>query len=147
MDVGFILFSPAIVLLVGFRAPLFMLGICLVAIAAGFAIAYNIRHYEPIEGEGDRPDRLETVAEWSLLGASMVNIAYYTMILMALVQLPFGWDSVNGRTVMGAALLAVLVIIGMRGGMDQIGRFGPLLPGIRRPHHRKNVVAFHQFIQ
>ena len=64
---------------------------------AGFAIAYNIRHYEPIEGEGGRPDRLETVAEWSLLGASMVNIAYYTMILVALVQLPFGWDSVNGR--------------------------------------------------
>ena len=124
MDVGFILFSPAIVLLVGFRAPFFMLGICLVAIAAGFAIAYNIRHYEPIEGEGGRPDRLETVAEWSLLGASMVNIAYYTMILMALVQLPFGWDSVNGRTVMGAALLAVLVVIGMRGGMDFLNDLG-----------------------
>ena len=56
MDVGFILFSPAIVLLVGWRAPFFMLGICLVAIAAGFAIAYNIRHYEPIEGQGGRPD-------------------------------------------------------------------------------------------
>ena len=68
MDVGFILFSPAIVLLVGFRAPFFMLGICLVAIAAGFAMAYNIRHYEPIEGEGGRPVRIERVAEWSLLG-------------------------------------------------------------------------------
>ena len=61
MDVGFILFAPAVVLLVGVRAPLFMLGICLVAIAAGFAIAYNIRHYEPIAGEGGTPDRIESI--------------------------------------------------------------------------------------
>ena len=54
MDVGFIIMSPAIVLLAGYAAPLVMLGICLVAIAAGFAIAYNIRHYEPIEGTDDR---------------------------------------------------------------------------------------------
>ena len=46
-----------------------------VAIAAGFAMAYNIRHYEPIEGEGGRPDRLEGVSQWALLGASMVNIS------------------------------------------------------------------------
>jgi magnesium-transporting ATPase (P-type) len=124
MDVGFILFSPAIVLLVGFRAPFFMLGICLVAIAAGLAIAYNIRNYEPVEGEGGRPDRLERISEWSLLGASMVNIAYYTMILMMLIQLPFDWDSVNGRTVMGIGLLAVLVVIGMSGGMDWLNQVG-----------------------
>jgi hypothetical protein len=124
MDVGFILFSPAIVLLLGFRAPFFMLGICLVAIAAGFAIAYNIRHYEPIEGEGGRPDRLERIAYWSLLGASMVNIAYYTTILMALIQLPLGWNSVTGRTVMGVALLAVLIVIGMSGGMDWLNQMG-----------------------
>ena len=124
MDVGFILFSPAIVLLVGFRAPFFMLGICLVAIAAGLAIAYNIRNYEPVEGEGGRPDRLERISEWSLLGASMVNIAYYTMILMMLIQLPLDWDSVNGRTVMGISLLAVLVVIGMSGGMDWLNQAG-----------------------
>jgi hypothetical protein len=124
MDVGFILFAPAIVLLVGFRAPFFMLGICLVAIAAGLAIAYNIRHYEPIEGEGGHPDRIEIIAEWSLLGASMVNIAYYTMILVTLVQLPFDWNSVNGRTVMGVALLAVLVILGLGGGMDFLNKMG-----------------------
>jgi hypothetical protein len=124
MDVGFILFAPAIVLLAGFRAPFFMLGICLVAIAAGFAMAYNIRHYEPIEGEGGRPDRLERVSEWSLLGASMVNIAYYTMILMALIQLPFDWNSVSGRTVMGVTLLAVLVVVGMKGGMDWLNQLG-----------------------
>jgi hypothetical protein len=54
----------------------------------------------------------------------MVNIAYYTMILMMLIQLPFDWDSVNGRTVMGIALLAVLVVIGMSGGMDWLNQVG-----------------------
>ena len=124
MDVGFILFAPAIVLLVGFRAPFFMLGICLVAIAAGFAVAYNIRHYEPIEGQDGRSDRIETVAQWSLLAASMVNIAYYTIVLMALIQLPFDAGSANGRTVMGVALLGVLIVVGMRGGMDWLNRLG-----------------------
>ena len=124
MDVGFILFAPAIVLLVGFRAPFFMFGICLVAIAAGLAIGYNIRHYEPIEGEGGRPDRLEIISQWSLLGASVVNIAYYTMVLVTLAQLPFDWNSVDGRTIISVTLLAVLVVIGMSGGMDWLNNAG-----------------------
>ncbi len=124
MDVGFILFSPAIVLLVGFRAPFFMLGICLVAIAAGFAMAYNIRHYEPIEGEGGRPDRLEAVSQWALLGASMVNIAYYTMLLIALVLLPFDANSPDRRSVIGAVLLVVVIGIGLAGGMDWLNEQG-----------------------
>jgi hypothetical protein len=124
MDVGFILFSPAIVLLVGGTAPVFMLAICLVAIAAGFAMAYNIRHYEPIAGEGGVPDRIEAVAEWSLLGASVVNIAYYTIILMALLLLPFDANSSNRRAVMGLALLGVLIVVGMRGGMSWLNQLG-----------------------
>ena len=124
MDVGFILFTPAIVLLVGFRAPFFMLGICLVAFAAGFAIAYNIRHYEPVEGDGGTPDRIEAIAEWSLLGASVVNIAYYTIVLVTLVQLLFDANSTNGRTVMGVGLLAVLIMVGVGGGMDWLNRLG-----------------------
>ena len=69
MDVGFIIMSPAIVLLAGFAAPLVMLGVCLIAIAAGFAIAYNIRHFEPIEGSADPLNRVERTAQWALLGA------------------------------------------------------------------------------
>jgi hypothetical protein len=124
MDVGFILFAPSIVLLAGFRAPFFMLGICLVAIAAGFAMAYNIRHYEPIADEGGRPHRIEMTAQWALLGASMVNIAYYTLVLMALILLPFDVDNPNVRTVMGVALLGTLIVVGMRGGMDWLNKTG-----------------------
>jgi hypothetical protein len=54
MDVGFLMMTPIIVVLVGFDAPLFMLAICGVAMAAGFAISYNIRNFEPIEDGSDR---------------------------------------------------------------------------------------------
>ena len=124
MDVGFILFSPAIVLLVGVRAPFFMLGICLVAVAAGFAMAYDIRHYEPIHGQGGVPDRIETISEWSLLGASMVNISYYTIVLMALVLLPFDANSPDRRSLLGVLLLSALIVIGMRGGMNKLNQVG-----------------------
>ena len=124
MDVGFILFAPAIVLLVGDRAPFFMLAICLVAVAAGFAIAYNIRHYEPIAGKGGVPDRIEMISEWSLLGASVVNIAYYTIVLMALVLLPFEANSPDRRSLLGVLLLGTLIVIGMRGGMSRLNDVG-----------------------
>lgn len=76
MDVGFIILSPVIVVLVGYEAPIFMLAICLMAIITGFAIAYNIRHYEPLIGTPDRIHRIETWARWALFGASIVNIGY-----------------------------------------------------------------------
>ena len=124
MDVGFILFSPAIVLLVGFRAPFFMFGICLAAICAGFVIAYNIRNYEPIEGAGGAPDRISTIAQWSLLSASVVNIAYYTLVLVTLVLLPVELYTDDRRTVVGVLLLGTLVVVGMRGGMDWLNQLG-----------------------
>lgn len=122
MDVGFILFGPAIVLLAGFRAPLFMLGICLVAIAAGAAMAYNIRHYEPIAGQQRGPDRIEEISEWALLAASMVNIAYYTIVLMALVLFPFNANNPERRSALGAGMLLVIVVIGASGGMGWLNR-------------------------
>ena len=58
------------------------------AIAAGFAIDCNIRHYEPLADSDDPVTRVERAAQWALLGASIVNIAYYTLLLMALFLLP-----------------------------------------------------------
>ncbi|MDX2381444.1 MAG: hypothetical protein QNM02_16995 [Acidimicrobiia bacterium] len=126
MDVGFIIMSPAIVLLAGFSAPLVMLGVCLVAIAAGFAIAYNIRHYEPIAGTDDPLNRVERTAQWALLGASVINIAYYTLLLMALFLLPFGIEEVtSGRqAVMGTIYLGAIAIVGYFGGMAWLNRKG-----------------------
>jgi hypothetical protein len=50
---GFIVFSPIVILLFGFGAPLAMLALCLLAILTGFAISYNINNYEPLIGKPD----------------------------------------------------------------------------------------------
>jgi hypothetical protein len=124
MDVGFIVMSPAIVLLAGFAAPLVMLGICLLAIATGFAIAYNIRHYEPLEHTDDPVNRIAHVSRWALTFASVINIAYYTLLLITLVLWPLGLYSVTNLAIGGVVLLVALIVVGMAGGMDWLNNLG-----------------------
>jgi hypothetical protein len=120
MDVGFIIMAPAIVLLAGYGAPLVMLGICLVAIASGFAIAYNIRHYEPIEGTDDRINIVGHAARWALTFASVINIAYYTLVLVTLFLWPLDLYSERNLAIVGTVLLGSLIIVGFAGGMDRL---------------------------
>lgn len=124
MDVGFIVFAPAVVLLAGFSAPLVMLGVCLVAMAAGFAMAYNIRHYEPLADSDDPVTKIERAAQWALLGASVVNIAYYTLLLMALFLLPFDAFTTGRQAFWGTLYLAAIAGIGYFGGMDWLNKQG-----------------------
>ncbi len=124
MDVGFIIMSPAIVLLAGFSAPLVMLGVCLVAIATGFAISYNIRHFEPLEGSDDPATKVESAAQWALLGASIVNIAYYTLLLMALFLLPFDAFTEGRQSALGVVYLGAIAVVGYFGGMKWLNEKG-----------------------
>jgi hypothetical protein len=124
MDVGFIVFAPAVVLLAGFSAPLVMLGVCLVAIAAGFAMAYNIRHYEPLRDSDDYVIKVERAAQWALLGASIVNIAYYTLLLMALFLLPIDAFTTGRQAFWGTLYLAAIAGIGYFGGIDWLNKQG-----------------------
>ena len=120
MDVGFIIMSPAIVLLAGYGAPLVMLGICLVAIATGFAMAYNIRHYEPLEGTDDRVNVIGHAARWALTFASVINIAYYTLVLVTLALWPLNLYSERNLAIVGTVLLGGLIVVGFAGGMDRL---------------------------
>ena len=122
MDVGFIVMSPAIVLLAGYEAPLVMLGICLVAIATGFAISYNIRHFEPLRGTGDRILVVGHVARYALTFASVINIAYYTLLLVTLALWPLDAYSDRNLAIVGTILLGVLIFVGLAGRMDDLNR-------------------------
>lgn len=124
MDVGFIVMSPIIVVLVGYSAPVFMLGLCLLAIANGFAISYNIRHYEPLIGTKDPANSIATVAKWALFGASIVNIAYYAQLMMSLVLSPLGVYSEDRVTAMSVLILLSIAIIGYRWGLAPLNRIG-----------------------
>ena len=124
MDVGFIVMSPIIVVLIGYTAPLFMLGLCLLAIANGFAISYNIRHYEPLIGTKDPANAIAAVAKWALFGASIVNIAYYAQLMMSLVLSPLGWYTADRVAVASVVVLLTVAIIGYRWGLGSLSRIG-----------------------
>ncbi len=124
MDVGFLVLSPIIVVLVGYRAPLYMLGICLIAMATGLVMAYNIRHYEPVIGTPDRVNAVEVWARWSLFGASMVNIAYYVQLLMTLVLLPLELYTEDRVTFTSVIVLAVVIVIGYQGYLPALNKLG-----------------------
>jgi hypothetical protein len=124
MDVGFIVMAPAVVLLAGYSAPLVMLGICLVAIGAGFAIAYNIRHYEPLEGTDDKVNLVGHTSRWALTLASVINIAYYTLLLITLLLWPLNAYNETNLAIVGTVLLVGLIIVGFAGKMDVLNRLG-----------------------
>jgi hypothetical protein len=125
MDVGFIVFSPILILLFGYGAPLAMLGLCLLAILTGFAIAYNINNYEPLVGKPDPLHRWNSFALWALVAASVVNVAYYAQLLMTLVWLPLGDLYSPGLvTATAAALLGVLAIYGFAKGLWALNELG-----------------------
>jgi hypothetical protein len=124
MDVGFLVLTPLIVLLVGFDSPIFMLLICLIAGAAGLAITYNIRHYEPLVGTPDRINGLATVGQWALFGASIANIAYYTQLLATLVLWPIDLYSPGRVTLSSVLLLALLILVGYRYGLASLNHLG-----------------------
>jgi hypothetical protein len=118
MDVGFIVFSPVIILLFGYGATWAMLALCTVGILTGFAISYNINNYEPLIGKPDRLHRWNSVALWALIGASVVNEAYRAVLLMTLVFLPLGDLYSPGLvTATAALLLGILAIYAFAKGL------------------------------
>jgi hypothetical protein len=125
MDVGFIVLSPIIVVLVGYDAPWVMLALCLLAILMGFAISYNINNYEPLVGKPDKLHRWNSAALWSLVLASVANIAYYALLLMTLVLLPIGdLYSPELASATAAALLAALMVYGFVKGLAKLNDLG-----------------------
>jgi hypothetical protein len=125
MDVGFIVFSPIIILLVGWDAPLAMLGLCTLGILTAYAFSYNIRHYEPLVGKPDPLHAWESSADWALIGASIVNNAYYALLLTTLVLLPLGdLYSVGLAATTAAAILAGLTVYGYARGLEGLNEVG-----------------------
>jgi hypothetical protein len=125
MDVGFIVLSPIIVVLVGYDALWVMLGLCLLGILTGFAISYNVTNYEPLVGQPDPLHRWNSIALWALICASVANIAYYGQLLMTLVLLPLGdLYSPGLARVTAAALLAIVMVYGFAKGLGALNDLG-----------------------
>lgn len=124
MDVGFIVLSPIMVALVGYDAPLFMLGLCAVAIVTGFAISYNINNYEPLIGTSDRVTVIDTASNWALFLASIANVGYYALLLSTLVLLPLDRYTDQSAAVWAAIVLAAIGVAGLAGKLDALDTIG-----------------------
>ncbi|MGI9585962.1 MAG: hypothetical protein ACR2N7_10275, partial [Acidimicrobiia bacterium] len=85
-----------------------------------FAMAYNIRHYEPLEATRDRINLVGHASRWALTFASVINIAYYTLVLVTLGLWPLDLYSERNLAIVGTVLLGVLVVVGLAGGMDRL---------------------------
>jgi hypothetical protein len=143
MDVGFIVLSPIIVGLVGYAAPLFMLAICLLAIAMGFVIAFNIRNFVPVESTATGAlSFLSGASSWSLAGASVVNIAYYAQVLMTLILLPLSLYSAGTTTTTSAILLGILAAYGVLFGLSKLNSIGDKMTAFSLAAITAVVVAF-----
>jgi hypothetical protein len=124
MDVGFIVFSPIIILLFGYHATWAMAGLCLLAILTGFAVSYNIEHYEPLIGKPDPLHAWNSIALWALIAASVVNVGYYAQLLMTLVWLPLDLYSPGLVAATAALLLLALMVYGFAKGLLALNDMG-----------------------
>ena len=146
MDVGFIVFSPVIILLFGYDATWAMLGLCLFGILTGFAISYNINNYEPLIGKPDPLHRWNSVALWALIAASVVNEAYRAVLLMTLVFLPLGDLYSSGLvTATAALLLGNLAIYAFAKGLISLNNFANKSAAFNLSAIAAVVVAFGTF--
>lgn len=58
------------------------------------------------------------------MGASIINIAYYTLLLMALFLLPFDVFTTGRQGFFGAVYLGIIAVIGYFGGMTWLNKKG-----------------------
>ena len=146
MDVGFIVFSPVIILLFGYDAIWAMLGLCTLGILTGFAISYNINNYEPLIGKPDPLHRWNSVALWALIAATVVNEAYRAVLLMTLVFLPLGDLYSPGLvTATAAVLLGILAIYAFAKGLISLNNFANKSAAFNLSAIAAVVVAFGTF--
>ena len=124
MDVGFLSMTPVIVVLMGIDAPLFMAALVAAGLAMGWVMRYNIQHYEPLRGTMKVADNVAAFSRWGLVGASIVNIAYYLQLLALLVLAPFGIRAELPQTLLAVGILVVLCLIGMFYGLAKLDLAG-----------------------
>jgi hypothetical protein len=146
MDVGFIVFSPVIILLFGYDATWVMLGLCTLGILTGFAISYNINNYEPLIGKPDPLHRWNSIALWALIAATVVNEAYRAVLLMTLVFLPLGDLYSPGLvTATAAVLLGILAIYAFAKGLISLNNLANKSAAFNLSAIAAVVVAFGTF--
>ncbi len=120
---GFLVVAPILGHLLGIYAFLGMLLITLLAIEIGEVIRFNIRHAEPLIGQGG----LSPSAEWTERTANLaltlsyvVSVAFYLRLFSAFVLRAFGMEADFQADVLTTVILASIGIVGWRWGLHAL---------------------------
>ena len=126
MGSGFLVSAPLLAGAVGVRALLFMAGLLVVAYSVGGAIRFNIRHFEPVEGQRGVVQEVALASRIVLAGAYFISVSYYLQLLAAFALHAVGEDDPRLASTVTTALLITIGGIGMcrgLGGLERVTRY------------------------
>jgi hypothetical protein len=121
MGSGFLVSAPLLASIVGTLAIICMAALLALAYAAGGAIRFNIRHFEPIENSQLGP--AQTIAFLSrivLAGAYFVSVTYYLQLLSAFLANAVGIENETINDLTTSILLMIICGIGMWRGLGML---------------------------
>lgn len=143
MGSGFLVSAPLLAGAVGNLAVLCMAVLLALAYAVGSAIRFNIRHFEPIEHDGEGPAQIIAfLSRIVLAGAYFISVTYYLQLLAAFVGNGLGITSEVAQNALTSLLLIVIGGVGMWRGLKELeglekyavalnlGMIGALLTGL-----------------
>lgn len=120
---GFLVILPILAGAVGSYSAFTMAGVCAVAYAVGTVIRYNIAHAEPVlsDNPGEATLSLERGSDLALVAAYVISICLYLHVLSAFVLGGVGMDTEFNEDLLTTAVIAVIVAVGMMGGLKELG--------------------------
>jgi len=123
MGSGFLVSAPLLAGIVGNLAVICMAVLLVLAYCVGYAIRFNIRHFEPIENAGHGPAQTTAfLSRLVLAGAYFISVSYYLQLLAAFLLSSIGIDNPALPNSVTSALLIVIGGVGIWRGLDELGR-------------------------
>ncbi len=121
MGSGFLVSAPLLAGIAGNLAVVCMAALLVLAYAAGSAIRFNIRYFEPIENEGHGPAQdVAFAARVVLSGAYFISISYYLQLLAAFVLNGIGVQSDVLAHAITTVMLLVICGVGVWRGLGEL---------------------------
>ena len=116
---GFLIIVPILAGAVGRQSVFAMLGVCILAVAVGSVIRFNIRNAEPVLANNPPESTLsfERSADLALILAYVISVSLYLHILASFVLGGFGADTELNENLITTAVIGVIILIGVRRGL------------------------------
>lgn len=118
MGSGFLVSAPLLAGVAGLNAVFCMGALLVVAYFVGYAIRFNILHFEPIENQKGIPQEIALLSRVVLAGAYFISITYYIQLLAAFSLNMFHIQSTFYANIISTFLLSSIGLFGMWRGLS-----------------------------